>query len=66
MELPDTESVFYGYISPVGFVSRHLMMKHRMEEQLDWFDDTLSEQENARINGWFRLFSLKQKKYVRR
>ncbi len=65
VELPDTESVSYGYISPTGFVSRHLMMKHRMSERLDWFDETLSEQENARINGWFRLFSLKQKKYVR-
>lgn len=65
-ELPESEINSYGYISPAGYVSRNLMMKNRMENRLDWFDPSLSEVENARINGWFRIFSLKQKKFILR
>jgi len=37
-------------------LNRHLFMKHKLKDRLDVFDESLTESENMRMNGFYRIY----------
>ena len=62
--LGDTASPVYYYVNGAGIFHRRSFMKQNMASLFSFFDPALSEAENAKVNGYFRLFGLPQKKYL--
>lgn len=56
-------SVYY-YVNGAGMYHRRSFMKQGMKKFLPFFDESLTENQNAQANGYYRVYGLKQKKYV--
>lgn len=54
----------YFYATPDGVRNRTIYMKHKLNNVLDYSDLSITEIENTRINGLYRIFSLPQKIFV--
>lgn len=39
-------------------------MYKNLNNKLNWFDPNLSEEENCKVNGLFRVYGRKQKKWI--
>jgi len=54
----------YRYIKNNLSVSRNSMMKHRLKNKFENFNQNLTEVQNCANNGWYRLFDSGSAKYV--
>lgn len=61
-----TESPVYYYVGPAGIYHRRLFTKDALRRRFVIFDEQKSEMENARMNGYYRLFGLKQRRFLLR
>ncbi len=66
-ELVSTLRPDYTYIDKTEFTRIHKFnFRHnRLATKLDVYDPTMSETENCRINGWYRIYNCGLLKYVR-
>ena len=60
----ETDNPVYYYVTGGGMYHRMLYRKTSMASRLCVFDPELTERENARINGAYRFFGLKQRRFV--
>jgi hypothetical protein len=60
----ETSSPLYYYVNGCGIYHRRNFTKENMGKNMSWFDPSLTEQENAHANGYFRLHGLKQRRYL--
>ncbi len=63
-QLPDSESVSYGYMQGPKYIPRTSAQKQNIEKILDLFFPELTEEKNAAINGLRRLNGLQQHKFI--
>ncbi len=54
------------YVGPGGLFHRMSFMKVAMREKLSFFDEAASEADNARFNGYYRIFSIPLRRMVYR
>jgi len=59
-----TSAPNYRYCKQQTTVSRNSMMKHKLENKLDIFDETMTEVKNCAANGWYQIFDCGNAKYV--
>ena len=59
-----TENPSYYYVGPAGIVPRQSMQKSKMAKILDYFNPDLSEELNAKVNGLYRLYGHKQRRFL--
>ena len=57
-------SPLYYYVTGTGLHQRQRFMKSRMSEFLEHFDSELTEYENAKIHGYFRVTCLSQLRFM--
>jgi len=62
----ETASPVYYYVNGSGFHHRRGFMKNKMDKNFLFFKEELSEHENAKANNFFRLYGLKQKRFIMR
>jgi len=60
----DTAHQSYYYVNSTGLFPRRNFMKSKMASFLTYFNVGLTEVQNARANGFFRIFGLCQRKYL--
>ena len=60
----ETAAPVYYYVGPDGIFHRRLFNKNAMQRRLTFFDAALPEHEIARVNGYYRLFGFKQRRYI--
>ena len=63
-EAGETAAPVYYYVGPSGIFHRRLFTKDAMQRRLTFFDPSLSEAEIARVNGYYRVFGFKQKRFM--
>ena len=54
------------YVGPGGMFHRMSFMKAAMREKLSYFDESASEADNARFNGYYRIFPIPLRRMVYR
>lgn len=54
------------YVGPGGIFHRMSFMKAAMREKLSYFDESASEADNARFNGYYRIFPIPLRRMVYR
>lgn len=52
----ETNHPVYYYVGPGGLYHRRLFTRDGIRSRLSFFDDNITEQENARINGYYRVY----------
>ena len=55
-ELKDSSPNYFYWKSNSTLCSRHMFQKHKLKSQLEVFNDTLTEWENMKLNGWDRIW----------
>ena len=60
----ETANPVYYYVNGSGIYHRRLFTKEKQKSMLEYFNEDLTEAKNANANGFFRLYGMKQKKYI--
>ena len=60
----ETAHPVYYYVGPTGMFHRRLFTRELQKSRFTVFFDELSERQNARINGHYRLFGLPQLRFL--
>jgi hypothetical protein len=59
----ETAHPIYYYTGPAGLFHRRLFTKDLLARRFSLFDAAETEQENARRNGYYRVFGLNQRRF---
>lgn len=60
----ETDNPIYYYVNGGGLHHRRQFRKNTLDKRLTIFDASISESDNAKANGFYRMFGLKQKRYI--